>query len=46
MKNQVFGAALALFGVMVVGASNMAFTDSSGSDANPVFLKLMFRLFK
>ena len=46
MKNQVFGAALALFGVMVLGFSNMVFTDSSSSDANPVFLKLICRLFK
>ena len=28
MKNQVAGAALALFGVMVVGFSNMVFSDN------------------
>jgi drug/metabolite transporter (DMT)-like permease len=27
VKNQVFGAALALFGVIVVGLSNMVFSD-------------------
>lgn len=38
MKNQVAGAALALFGVMVVGFSNMIFSDNSGSDQNTVNL--------
>lgn len=38
MKNQVFGAALALVGVMIVGLSNMVFADSSSSDANPVII--------
>ena len=32
MKNQVIGAALALFGVMIVGFSNLVFKDNSGSD--------------
>lgn len=36
MKNQVLGAILALVGVGVVGLSNMLFSDSSASDANPV----------
>jgi drug/metabolite transporter (DMT)-like permease len=27
MKNQVFGAGLALFGIIVVGLSNMLFSD-------------------
>jgi drug/metabolite transporter (DMT)-like permease len=36
MKNQVAGAALALFGVMIVGLSNMVFSDNSGSDQNAV----------
>ena len=36
MKNQVAGAALALIGVMIVGLSNMVFSDSSGSDQNAV----------
>ena len=31
MKNQVFGASLALIGVMIVGISNMIFKDNSGS---------------
>ena len=36
MKNQILGAVLALAGVGVVGLSNMVFSDSSSSDANPV----------
>lgn len=39
MKNQVAGSALALFGVMVVGFSNMIFSDNSGSDQNAVHFK-------
>lgn len=35
MKNQILGAVLALVGVGVVGFSNMLFSDSSSSDANP-----------
>ncbi len=32
MKNQIFGAGLALIGVMIVGVSNMIFKDNSASD--------------
>ena len=42
MKNQILGGALALFGVGVVGFSNMWFSDSSSSDANPVILILFY----
>ncbi len=36
MKNQIFGAGLALFGVAVVGLSNMVFKDDSSDGPSAV----------
>lgn len=36
MKNQIVGAGLALFGVMIVGFSNMIFSAGSENDQNAV----------
>jgi len=43
MKNQVAGAALALFGVMVVGLSNMVFKDPAGTGPSPVLISFTLR---
>ena len=37
-KNQVAGSALALVGVLIVGASSLAFADNSGSGSDTVRL--------
>lgn len=42
-KNQVAGSALALVGVLIVGASSLAFADNSGSGSDAVRL-LRFRV--
>lgn len=36
MKNQIMGAGLVLIGVMIVGLSNMVFSDHSDDGANAV----------
>jgi drug/metabolite transporter (DMT)-like permease len=41
MKNQIAGAALALFGVMVVGFSNMYFSEHSNEDTNAAGLQIV-----
>jgi drug/metabolite transporter (DMT)-like permease len=41
MKNQIAGAALALFGVMVVGFSNMYFSENSSEDTNAAGLQIV-----
>lgn len=46
MKNQVFGAALALFGVIVVGLSNRVFSDPSDNGADAVIQIFIFRVYK
>lgn len=46
MKNQVLGAALALFGVMVVGLSNMVFSDASDGGADAVIIVSYLRVYK
>lgn len=46
MKNQVLGAALALFGVMIVGLSNMVFADPDAGGADAVILTFNFRVYK
>ncbi len=45
MKNQVVGAALALFDVIVVGFSNMVFFDNTGSDQNALNI-VLYRHYK
>lgn len=44
-KNQILGAGLALFGVLIVGTSNMLFS-SSGSGAADAVLIYLCRVFK
>ena len=44
-KYQIAGSVLALVGVVIVGASNILFSDSSSGSSSVVHIKL-FRLYK
>ncbi len=41
MKNQIFGAFLALLGVAIVGFSNKFFSDNSGDDDQNAALQIV-----